>query len=62
MAGETIYQVEDGLATDTLPLNSIILRRPTGKPVLEDFKLYGARSLQAPRVPEDPPGAIRLRM
>lgn len=53
LAGETIYQVEDGLATDTLPLDSIILRRPTGTPVLEDFKIYGARSLQTPRTPDE---------
>ena len=53
LTGETIYQVEGGLATDTLPLDSIILRRTSGKPVLEDFKLYGARSLQAPRVPDE---------
>jgi hypothetical protein len=53
VAGEAIYQVEDSLATDTLPLAAIILRRTTGKPVPEDFKIYGARSLQAPRVPEE---------
>jgi|WetSurMetagenome_2_1015567.scaffolds.fasta_scaffold08917_3 hypothetical protein len=56
LAGETIYQVEDGLATDTLPLASVVLRRTSGKAYLTDFKLYGARSLQTPRVPnEDEP-------
>ena len=52
-AGETIYQVEDGLATDTLPLNSILLKRTNGKPYPKDFKIYGSRNLTAPRVPDE---------
>ena len=57
-AGEVIYQVDHGVATDALPLDSIIVRRTTGKPVPKDFKVYASANIQTPRLPdEDEPDA-----
>jgi hypothetical protein len=50
-AGEPIYQVESGLATDNAPLDAVQWRRPTGKPVPANFSVYGCRSITQPQTP-----------
>ena len=52
-AGETIYQIEDGMATDVLPLAGITLRRTSGKPYPKAFKIYGSRNIPSPRLPDE---------
>ena len=50
--GDKVYVVDSGTATDALPIESIVISRPSGGIVLEDF-VVRASKLTTARTPDD---------